>query len=220
MIFHPARDLDACNKKVKQLTHCIEIANLINSELDIDRLLTQIMATTRHAFNADSVSLLLTDEKNRGPDLSCGLGEKSDEIKEIFRVKKDQGIAGHVARTGIPLNLKDAYEHPDFSADYDRTTGYRTRAMLCAPLITRGRTLGVIQIINKLSPPGFFHQRRTGHAGHHQYQCGRGHRHGQNASGHSSERNTGTGSEAGQRCPAELSSLPDRRISRVMPLPD
>ncbi len=156
MIFTPARDLEACNKKVRQLTHCIEIANLINSELDIDRLLTHIMATTRHAFNADSVSLLLTDEKTGDLIFHVALGEKSDEIKEIFRVKKDQGIAGQVARTGIPLNLKNAYDHPDFSAEYDRATGYRTRAMLCAPLITRGTTLGVIQVLNKLSPPGFF----------------------------------------------------------------
>lgn len=156
MIFHPARDLDTCNEKVKQLTHCIDIANLINSELDIDRLLTHIMATTRHAFNADAVSLLLTDEKTGDLIFHVALGNKSDEIKEMHRVKKGRGIAGHVVRTGIPLNLEDAYDHPDFSAEHDRTTGFRTRALMCAPLVTRGRTLGVIQILNKLSPPGVF----------------------------------------------------------------
>jgi phosphoserine phosphatase RsbU/P len=156
MIFNPSGDLDACNKKVKQLTHCIEIANLINSELDIDRLLKQIMTTTRRAFNADSVSLLLKSEETGDLIFHVVLGEKSDEIKQILRVKKNQGIAGLVASTGIPLNLKDVEKHPDFSPDYDNRTGYRTHSMMCAPLKNRGTILGVIQIINKLSPPGFF----------------------------------------------------------------
>jgi phosphoserine phosphatase RsbU/P len=156
MTFHRASDLEACNKKVKQLTHCIEIANLINSELAIDRLLTHIMGTTQKAFTADSISLLLKDEKTGDLIFHVALGDVGSQIKNIFRVEKDHGIAGHVARTGIPLNLKDAYDHPEFSMEYDRATGYRTRAMLCAPLKTRGRTLGVIQIINKISPPFHF----------------------------------------------------------------
>ncbi|MCF8114020.1 MAG: SpoIIE family protein phosphatase [Desulfotignum sp.] len=156
MTFHHTTDLDTCNKKVKRLTHCIEIANLINSELSIDRLLTHIMETARKTFTADSVSLLLKEDKTGDLVFYIAIGKVGNEIRELFRVKKDQGIAGYVARTGTPLNLKDAYDHPGFSKEYDRATGYRTRAMLCAPLKTRGKTLGVIQILNKLSPPGHF----------------------------------------------------------------
>ena len=156
MTFQPATDLDACNQKVKRLTSCIEIANLINSELAIDKLLTHYMESTKQVFSADSVSLLLKDENTGDLIFYIALDEVSDDIKEIFRVKKGQGIAGHVAQTGRPLNLKDVYEHPRFSREYDRITGYKTRAMLCVPLKTHGRILGVIQVMNKTVSPYHF----------------------------------------------------------------
>ncbi len=151
-------ELKSCMSKVQRLSNCIEIANLINSELSIDKLLTHIMETTKKAFLADSVSLLLRDEKTGDLTFQIAMGDVGNEIKEIFRLKKGLGIAGSVAQSGIPLNLKDAYEHPKFSLAYDKRTNYRTRAMLCVPLKTRGITLGIIQVMNKLCAPFYFTQ--------------------------------------------------------------
>ncbi|WP_022663885.1 PP2C family protein-serine/threonine phosphatase [Desulfospira joergensenii] len=156
MLIHQSQDLNACTQKVERLSACIEIANVINSELSIGRLLTHVMETAKKAFSADSASLLLQDEKTGDLVFQVALGEVGDEIREIYRLKKGQGIAGYVAETRQPLNLKDVYQHPNFSPDYDRKTGYRTRTMICVPLKIRGRILGVIQVINKLKPPYFF----------------------------------------------------------------
>ncbi len=147
------RDLTACMHKVRQLSNCIEIANLINSELSLGRLLSNVMETVKQVFSADSVSLLLREEETGDLVFQIALGDVGDEIREIYRLKKGQGIAGEVADTGVPVNVADAYDHPSFSPDYDRRTQYRTKAMLCVPLKARGQTLGVIQVINKLNPP-------------------------------------------------------------------
>ena len=149
-------DLKACISKVERLSNCIEIANLINSELSIGKLLSNVMETTKKAFAADAVSMLLIDDKTGDLTFQIALGDVGDEIKEIYRLKKGQGIAGLVAETGIPLNLEDVYLHPKFSPDYDRKTNYRTRAMLCVPLKARGKIIGVIQVINKLVRPFVF----------------------------------------------------------------
>lgn len=156
MPIHEFEDLNTCTRKVERLSTCIEIANVINSELSIGRLLTHVMETARNAFSADSASLLLKDEKTGDLVFQVALGEVGDEIKEIFRLKKGQGIAGTVAETQEPLNLRDVYQHPNFSPDYDRKTGYRTRSMICVPLMIRGRVLGVIQVINKKKSPHYF----------------------------------------------------------------
>jgi len=156
MLTDHSSDLAACISKVERLSNCIEIANLINSELSIGKLLSNVMKTTKKAFCADAVSMLLLDEKTGDLTFQIALGDVGDEIKEIYRIKKGHGIAGLVAETGVPLNIEDAYQHPKFSSDYDRKTNYRTRAMLCVPLKARGKIVGIIQVINKLTKPFVF----------------------------------------------------------------
>lgn len=152
----PSFDLKACISKVERLSNCIEIANLINSELAIGKLLSNVMTATRKTFLAEAVSLLLVDEKTGDLTFQIALGEVGDEIRELYRLKKGQGIAGLVAETGTPLNLEDAYDHPNFSPEADKKTHYRTRAMLCVPLKTRGDIIGVIQVMNKQTKPFTF----------------------------------------------------------------
>ena len=150
------RNLAACISKVRQLNNCIEIANLINSELSLGRLLSNVMDTVKQAFQADSASLLLLEEETGDLVFHIALGDVGEDIRELYRLKKGQGIAGLVAQTGVPLNLEDVYDHPNFSRAYDRKTDYRTRAMLCVPLKARGKTLGVIQVMNKQISPFVF----------------------------------------------------------------
>ena len=114
------------------------------------------MTATQKAFLAEDFSLLLIDEKTGDLTFQIALGEVGDDIRELYRLKKGEGIAGLVAETGVPLNLEDAYEHANFSSEADRKTGYKTRAMLCVPLKIRGEIIGVIQVINKLTPPFIF----------------------------------------------------------------
>lgn len=156
MLTDHSSDLEACISKVERLSNCIEIANLINSELSIGKLLSSVMNTTKKAFGADAVSMLLIDDTTGDLTFQIALGDVGDEIKEIYRIKKGHGIAGLVAETGIPLNIEDVYLHPKFSLDYDKKTNYRTRAMLCVPLKARGKIMGIIQVINKLTKPFIF----------------------------------------------------------------
>jgi sigma-B regulation protein RsbU (phosphoserine phosphatase) len=71
------------------------------------------------------------------------------EINEI-RVPLGVGIAGAVAKTRALINIADAYADPRFDPTFDKQTGYRTRSILCLPLIGSGDSLvGVIQVLNK-----------------------------------------------------------------------
>lgn len=44
-----------------------------------------------------------------------------------MRIKAGQGIAGNVAKSGLLLNIRDAYSHPLFYNEVDKHTGFRTR---------------------------------------------------------------------------------------------
>jgi GAF domain-containing protein len=71
------------------------------------------------------------------------------EISEI-RIALGQGIAGACALKKKIVNIKDAYDCPFFNKRVDKQTGFRTKAVLCAPLLNSDQKLiGVVQAINK-----------------------------------------------------------------------
>lgn len=60
------------------------------------------------------------------------------------------GIVGKVAQEGDTLNIREAWSDPRFNPDVDKKTGYKTRSILCAPIISQGIIIGALQVINKL----------------------------------------------------------------------
>ncbi len=65
------------------------------------------------------------------------------------RLKRGQGIAGWVAENQEPVTINNAYSDKRFFSDIDRTSGFRTRSMICIPLISDDQTIGILQAINR-----------------------------------------------------------------------
>ena len=123
-----------------------DVSTSVARSLDLDTLFIDIVAKISELLNAERSSLFLIDEDTQ--ELWSKVAEKS-EITEI-RIPKSQGLAGHVAMTGQVLNIKDAYKDPRFLTDVDEQTGFRTKTVLCAPIINRNQEIiGVTQAINK-----------------------------------------------------------------------
>lgn len=52
------------------------------------------------------------------------------------RLSKDRSIPGLVARTGVTVNLRDAYNDPRFFTEVEKKTGFITRSILCMPILS------------------------------------------------------------------------------------
>jgi signal transduction histidine kinase/putative methionine-R-sulfoxide reductase with GAF domain len=123
-----------------------EVGLALGTTLDLDQLLELILSKITEALDADRATLYLLDE---GKDELVSRIVQGEDVRSI-RLKVGHGIAGHVARTGKPLHVKDAYKDPRWSPEWDVLSGYRTRAILAAPMKNHlGRTIGVIQVLNK-----------------------------------------------------------------------
>ena len=60
------------------------------------------------------------------------------------------GVAGIVALTGNEIVIEDAYEDERFNRSLDKKSGFRTKQILCVPLINhQDEIIAVIQLINK-----------------------------------------------------------------------
>jgi phosphoserine phosphatase RsbU/P len=148
-------DPASLEREVINLTKLVSINSIINSTLDIARLLTIIMEIIKEIMDTEASTLLLYEESSRDLVFKVALGEAGKELTEKYRVKLGQGIAGWVAEQRKPLLVNDAYQDRRFDPMFDHMTGFITRAILCVPLLYKGRLLGVIQAINPLQKQGF-----------------------------------------------------------------
>lgn len=135
-------------ERVKELNILQEIGIQINSILRLKDLLNLIMALSKETLEAEASSLMLLDEKNNELTFEVALGEKGDIIKK-FRIPLGEGIAGWVAVTGEPLLVNDVEKDLRFAKKYDSVTSFKTKSILCVPLKTREKIIGVIEVINK-----------------------------------------------------------------------
>jgi K+-sensing histidine kinase KdpD len=139
-------------RKINEMHSMQQIGKTLSSVLDRDRLLILIMDEVTRLMNAERGTLYIVE--NEKGELWSKIAQKA-EIKEI-RLKIGVGIAGHVAKTGEIINIKEAYSDARFDPTTDKKTGYRTRSILCMPIREpvknkgqEGEIIGVLQILNK-----------------------------------------------------------------------
>lgn len=138
---------------VLRLIAVADIGKILNSTLDLDEVLSIILKTATEHLKAERGTVYLVDPETNELWSKVLQGNEFVEI----RLPLGQGIAGHVAETGKSLMLKDAYADPRFNPDFDKKSGFKTKTILCAPMVSReGKMVGVFQIINKQN--GFFNR--------------------------------------------------------------
>lgn len=142
-------------ERLENLKECFRVSGLINSSLQLDEVLENIMTTSRSILKADACSLMLVDEKSDELVFEVAQGPVADKLKGGMRIRRGQGIAGNVHDSGEPLLIENAYEDTRFNREFDRMTGYRTQTILCVPLKIKERVIGVSQVINKLDGSNF-----------------------------------------------------------------
>ncbi len=113
----------------------------------IDVLLDSIASSAAKLLNAEASSILLYDDSGALKFVHLfGVGSGALKGRQI---KTGEGITGWVAREGTPVLVNDAHSDPRFAGKYDKETGFKTRSILCVPLTLEGRTIGILEVLNK-----------------------------------------------------------------------
>jgi GAF domain-containing protein len=134
--------------EVAALRRIIEITGLLNSTLDLDELLQQIMSSAADLLDAETSSLLLVDEESGDLDITTATGESGEQITRR-KVPAHQGIAGWVVDNGEAAVVDNPKDDPRFYAVMDQAIQFETRNMVAVPLKVRDQTIGVVEVINK-----------------------------------------------------------------------
>jgi two-component system, NtrC family, sensor histidine kinase KinB len=99
-------------------------------------------------FRVEAGSLLMRDELT-GDLLFVMTLEGSEETLAGVRVPRGKGIVGQVAEEQKYLIVHDPQNHPQFYPKVSELVNYPTRNILCVPIVVKGRTIGVIELLNK-----------------------------------------------------------------------
>jgi len=145
-------------RRVEELTVLNNIGQTVTSSLETDVVIRSVMMGINQILQVETGSLLLVDEESNELVFKITLQGDTERLAP-FRLKLGQGIAGWVAKHGQPLLIPDARKDPRWYSGVDEAFGTAlTRSMICVPLVVKDKTIGVIEVINKLdatSPDGY-----------------------------------------------------------------
>ncbi len=135
-------------QRVRELSTFNLVAKTLNSTLRLKEVLDIVMNKIKDLIMAEAWSILMLDEASNELVFEVALGEKGDQVREM-RLAMGQGVAGWVAEHRQPVIVPDAATDQRFFKGVDQRTGFQTRSIIATPLISRGRLLGVVEIMNK-----------------------------------------------------------------------
>ena len=139
-------EVNRLKEQLQQHHMLLELGRVIVSEMDMDVLFNVIMDRTRRFMGTEKCSVFIFDEKKNELRSRVSTDLAANEI----RFSADAGIAGWVFQNRQPLITNDAYGDPRFYPGVDQKTHFKTRNILCLPLINRkGKCIGTLQVLNK-----------------------------------------------------------------------
>jgi class 3 adenylate cyclase/GAF domain-containing protein len=131
------RELDS----IKQLGSA-----LASSTFDLNQVLKYTIDMIQVIMDAEAGLIFLMENG----ELACvgAYGGKPADTAAL-KLKLGQGIAGHVAARGEALVVNDIRNSRYVSPGLDQVTDFEPCSALCVPMISQGRVLGVLEVLNK-----------------------------------------------------------------------
>ncbi|MFO8013698.1 MAG: ATP-binding protein [Phycisphaerae bacterium] len=125
------------------------VSQMLAGNLDLPALLRSAIHAAADAVGAEACSILLKDPEKPEMHFHVVDGPRTGDLAQVAVPVNDRSIAGWVANHRRPALVPDAYRDSRFTPAYDQRTGFRTRSVLCVPLVAKERFLGVVQLLNR-----------------------------------------------------------------------
>lgn len=138
--------------RLRALVPLYQISQAFMTDLHLNDLLQRIVETAVAATRAQRGSLMLIDEDRQELTVQAAVG-MPPEVMATARERVGRGIAGWVARTGVPLVINNEGDIPSFLRSSLR--GGMAYSAVCLPLAVKGKVIGVINLTKTVGQPPF-----------------------------------------------------------------
>lgn len=141
---HAARMYERERRRVRHLNLVNEVSRLVMSSLDREQLVSMACRAMLDTLDISFVAIVLFDQESQRV-LQGGYATRSSFIDgldfERWSAQLGEGIVSEVIRSGQPVRLGDAREHPSY-----REVVAGIRSHLSVPLRMQGETIGALVI--------------------------------------------------------------------------
>jgi GAF domain-containing protein len=98
--------------------------------------------------DAQASTLMLLDDKTGELVFSIPTGPKANALRDV-RIPPGKGVAGWVVQNQQHVIIPDSRKDPRFYQEIDAMTGTETKTLLCVPMRSKRKQIGVLEVINK-----------------------------------------------------------------------
>ncbi len=141
----------AKEKRKRQMKYSSELkaSRQDSVQMQINSITRIVVQSFRKLIDCERCALFLMDHITNELYFKP-VGDEHDSDPKEIRFPASAGVAGWVASKTTPLNIRNAYHDHRFNSKIDQQTNFRTRSILCAPVLSsKGKLFGVIQMVNK-----------------------------------------------------------------------
>ena len=131
-----------------------EVGRKIASSSQLTQLVENITKMAQKALKASASSMLLFDDNEQELFFDVVKGQAVRRLRKV-RLNTGSGIAGWVALHGRPIIVNDVNQDGRFDKSIDKITGFKTKSIICVPMMTHRKIIGVIEVLNKLDGSNF-----------------------------------------------------------------
>jgi HD-GYP domain-containing protein (c-di-GMP phosphodiesterase class II) len=138
--------------RLRPLSGLYRVVKAMATERRLDSLLNVITRETQQMLTCDRCSVFVLEGATAQLWTQVAQGLVGQKVIRI--PLNGNSIVSECARTGKIINIPDAYVDARFDKEVDKNTGYRTKSVLCVPMLNRGgEVIGVFQALNKKESP-------------------------------------------------------------------
>jgi adenylate cyclase len=141
------REWLAQQREQEELKALVQVAQVVNSTLDLATVLNQVMDHIVTLTGAERAFLMLMNEAGELEFKAARNIDRETIGGSSFDISRT--IANTVAREGQPVVTTNAQADPRFSSQ-ESVIGYNLRSILCVPLRVREKITGVVYADNRI----------------------------------------------------------------------